>query len=83
MPNYDGKLTPNKYNNHWDQPKPGGRSVCVHAFVGYDKDKKVCVYETLPYNIAAWGAGNGAKGSYNYNPQARVQFEICEDNLKK
>lgn len=82
VPNYDGKLSPNKYNNHWDTPKPGGRSVCVHAFIGYDKNKKVCIYETLPYTIAAWGVGNGTKGSYNYNPQARLQFEICEDNLK-
>lgn len=82
VPNYDGKLTPNKYNNHWDQPKPGGKSICVHAFIGYDKDKKVCTYETLPYNIAAWGVGSGKKGSYNYNPQAKIQFEICEDSLK-
>lgn len=27
----DGLLGKNQYNNHWNQDKPGGRQVCVHA----------------------------------------------------
>ena len=30
----DGLLGKNQYNNHWNQYKPGGRLVCVHAFIG-------------------------------------------------
>ena len=71
----------NPYNNHWNVPKPGGQKVCVHAFIGYDKESKVRVAEILPLNICCWGVGKGAKGSYNYDP-AYIQFEICEDDLK-
>ena len=28
------KLGENKYKNHWNNPKPDGREVCVHAFIG-------------------------------------------------
>lgn len=70
----------NQYGNHWNTAKPGGRMVCVHAFIGYDKNKQIRVAELLPYNICCWGVGEGKKGSYNYNP-AYIQFEICEDNL--
>ena len=68
----------NTYNNHWNNP---GMSVMVHAFIGYDKDKKVRVANVLPYNYACWGVGKGSKGSYNYNPQGHIQFEMCEDGL--
>lgn len=71
----------NKYNNHWNTAKPGGKKVCVHAFIGYDKNNKVRVAEILPLNICCWGVGSGSKGSYNYNPP-HIQFEICEDGLK-
>lgn len=74
----DGTLGANKYNNHWNR---SGLSVCVHAFIGKDKNKKVQVYQTLPFDFACWGVGKGKKGSYNYNP-AYIQFEICEDDLK-
>lgn len=71
----------NKYNNHWNNPTPEGKKVCVHAFIGYAKDKIVKVAEILPLDICCWGAGNGSKGSYNYDP-AYIQFEICEDSLE-
>jgi hypothetical protein len=29
----DGLLGKNQYNNHWNQDKPDGRQVCVHAFM--------------------------------------------------
>ena len=71
----------NKYNNHWNNTKPDGRKVCVHAFIGYDKNNQVRVAEILPLDICCWGVGKGKKGSYNYDP-AYIQFEICEDGLK-
>lgn len=71
----------NKYGNHWNTERPGGRSVCVHAFIGYDKNNKVRVAEILPLDICCWGVGSGKKGSYNYNPP-HIQFEICEDGLQ-
>lgn len=75
------KVGTNPNGNHWNTPTPDGRKVCVHAFIGYDKNKKVRVAEILPLNICCWGVGSGRKGSYNYNP-AYIQFEICEDGLK-
>ena len=74
------KLGTNTNGNHWNQPEPDGRKVCVHAFIGYDKDMQVRVAEILPLDICCWGVGQGSKGSYNYSP-AYIQFEICEDNL--
>lgn len=71
----------NQYGNHWNTATPGGSKVCVHAFIGYDKNKQIRVAEILPLNICCWGVGKGKKGSYNYNP-AYIQFEICEDGLK-
>lgn len=55
----------------------GGRRVCVHDFIGYDKNKNIRVAHILPYEIASWGCG----GSYNYNPTGHIQIEICEDNM--
>ncbi len=70
----------NKYGNHWNTATPDGRKVCVHAFIGYDKNKQIRVAEILPLDICCWGVGKGKKGSYNTNP-AYIQFEICEDGL--
>lgn len=69
------RLGKNQYNNHWNSAKA---DKCVHAFIGYDKDKQVIVAETLPHHVACWGCGKGKKGSYNYDPTARIQFEICQ-----
>lgn len=72
----------NLYNNHWNMSAAQmGRSVCVHAFIGVNAAGKIETYQTLPFDICCWGVGSGSKGSYNYNPTARVQFEICEDGL--
>lgn len=73
-------LGTNLYGNHWNK-KDSKKSM--HAFIGLDKNKKVVVCHTLPYNIACWGAGGGVNGSYNYNPQAHIQFEICEDDAPR
>lgn len=74
------KLGENKYKNHWNNPKPDGREVCVHAFIGYDKENNISVAEILPLDICCWGVGKGSKGSFNFHP-AYIQFEICEDGL--
>ena len=56
--------------------------ICMHGIVGKNKKDIVEVYQTLPYNICCWGCGRGEKGSYNYDPTACIQFEICEDDLE-
>lgn len=45
----------NIYGNHWNR---SGVDVCVHAFIGYDKNKQVRTVNTLPYNYACWGVGS-------------------------
>ncbi|MDR0957765.1 MAG: peptidoglycan recognition protein family protein, partial [Clostridiales bacterium] len=45
----------------WNTAKPGGRSVCVHAFLEQNGD----VYQTLPWDYRAWHCGSGPKGSAN------------------
>lgn len=71
-PDYLGK---NEYNNHWNK---SSADKMVHAFIGYDKNKDVIVAETLPHDQACWGCGKGNNGSYNRNPVAHIQFEICQ-----
>lgn len=72
----------NQYGNHWNKSAAEmGRSTCVHAFIGKTSNGEIATYQTLPFDICCWGVGRGPKGSYNYNPTARVQFEICEDDL--
>lgn len=74
----DGVIGANKYSNDWNR---SGLDVCVHGFLGKDKNGKVKFYQTLPFEYCCWGCGSGSKGSYNYNP-AYIQFEMCEDDLK-
>ena len=69
------RLGVNTNKNYWDKPNA---TKSVHAFIGYDKDKKIIVAETIPHDRACWGAGGGKKGSYNYDPHAYLQFEICQ-----
>lgn len=65
----------NQYGNHWNK---ASATKSVHAWIGYDKDENIVVAQTLPYDRACWGAGSGNKGSYNYDPHAYIQFEICQ-----
>lgn len=69
----------NHFGNHWNK---GGIQKCVHAFIGVNAKGAVETYQTLPWDVCCWGSGSGKNGSYNYNPTARLHFEICEDNLK-
>ena len=70
----DGLLGKNQYNNHWNQEKPDGRQVCVHAFIGKLADGTIATYQTLPWNHRGWHAGGTANNSH-------IGFEICEDGL--
>ncbi len=84
-PNYSAIIADigtNRYGNDWNHSAAEmGRSVCVHAFIGVNDKGEVETYQTLPFDICCWGVGSGKNGSYNYNPTARVQFEMCEDGL--
>lgn len=71
----DGKLGDNPNNNDWNRALPDGREVCVHAFIGKDKNGKVCTYQTLPWNYRGWHCGGSGNDKY-------IGFEICEDDLK-
>ena len=66
------RLGVNQYNNHWNK---ADADKCMHAFIGYDKDQKVIVAQTLPYEFVCWGSGKGKNGSYN---STHIQFEICQ-----
>ena len=70
----DGALGHNPNNNHWNQPTPDGRSVCVHAFIGKLANGTIATYQTLPWDMRGWHSGGSANNTH-------IGFEICEDNL--
>lgn len=70
----DGLLGVNTNGNHWNTYTPGGKKVCVHAFIGKLKDGSIATYQTLPWDYVGWHCG----GSGN---QTHIGFEICEDGL--
>ena len=70
----DGVLGTTTSTAHWNQAKPGGRSVCVHAFIGKDKNGKVATYQTLPWDMRGWHCGGDGNNTH-------IGFEICEDGL--
>ena len=74
----DGRLGSNQHDNHWNRPRPEGRDVCVHAFIGRLLDGSVATYQTLPWNHRGWHCGQGPNGSGN---DTHISFEICEDGL--
>lgn len=70
----DGLLGKNPNNNHWNQDRPDGRDVCVHAFIGKLADGSVATYQTLPWNWRGWHCGGSGNDTH-------IGFEICEDGL--
>lgn len=68
----------NQYGNDWNHAT---RYAGVHAFIGKNAAGEIETYQVLPYDRCAWGVGKGTKGSYNFDPTAHLQFEICEDDL--
>jgi len=71
-------LGTNTYGNHWNQ---SNIEKCVHGFIGKNAVNEIETCQTLPFDMCCWGCGSGPKGSYNNNPTAYLQFEICEDAL--
>lgn len=45
---------------NFNQYRPNGQSVCVHAFVQRDG----MVYQTLPWTVQAWHCGGSANGTH-------------------
>ena len=74
----DGRLGKNAFNNHWNQPRPDGRQICCHAFIGKLADGSVATYQLLPWAMRGWHGASGPKGSCN---NTHIGFEVCEDNL--
>ena len=74
------ELGVNKYNNYAGTGTSAEQASAgiAHAYIGLDKDGKIAVAQTLPFNIRCWGCGSGVNGSYNVS---HIQFEICEDSL--
>ena len=71
----DGKLGENTAKNDWNQLRPGGSQVCVHAFIGKLADGTVATYQTLPWNMRGWHCGKSGNDTH-------IGFEICEDALE-
>lgn len=62
----------NTNGNHWNRSsKEMGRSVCAHAFIGYDINNKIRVAQILPYEYQNWLTGGSANKTH-------IGFEICE-----
>lgn len=64
----------NKYNNHWNTPRPDGMQKCVHGFIGKMADESIATCQTLPWDMRGWHCGG--KGNDLY-----IGVEICEDDL--
>lgn len=71
----DGLLGANPYGNSMNEYKPGGRTVCPHAFIGKLADGSIAAYQILPWDMEGWHAGGVA------NALGYIGFEICEDGL--
>lgn len=70
----DGRLGVNNNGNHWNQFRPAGSQVCVHAFIGKLENGEIATYQTLPWNIRGWHCGGNGNNTH-------IGFEICEDGL--
>ncbi len=75
----DGLLGANPYGNHWNQPRPDGRQICPHAFIGRLADGSIATYQVLPWTIRGWHSASGPAGSANR--MGYLGVEICEDGL--
>lgn len=60
--------------NNWNQPKPEGRQVCVHGFIGLDVNGVVRTYQTLPWDHRGWHCGGTGNDTH-------IGIEICEGDL--
>ena len=70
----DGLMGVNPYGNHFNVEYPGGRSVCVHGFIGKLADGSVATRQIMPWAMGAWHAGGSANDTH-------IGVELCEDDL--
>lgn len=80
-PNYDEIISViglNKNNNSWNR-KSSKKSA--HYVGGINAEGKFMFAHCVPEDLCSWTIGKGKNGSYNYEPTAHIQIEICEDNL--
>jgi hypothetical protein len=75
VPDTNGLIGKNQYNNHWNM---SGVGACVHGFIGKLADGTIATIQTLPWNMRGWHAASGRNGSAN---NTHISFEICEDGL--
>lgn len=68
----DGLLGPSV--SHWNTFQPGGRQVCVHAFIGLLAGGSVASYQTLPWTMRGWHCGGTGNNTH-------IGIELCEDAL--
>lgn len=71
-------LGENIYGNYWNTPRPDGKEICPHAFIGKLNDGSIATYQVLPWDMRGWHCGSGSNGSAN---NSHIGFEICEDGL--
>ena len=79
-PNYNeliAQIGKNGNGNSWNRDV----KKSAHYVIGKLANGTVGTAYILPEDFCAWAIGSGKKGSYNYNPTAHIQFEICEDGL--
>ena len=65
----------NPNNNDWNHIE---RFAGLNCWIGELADGTVSTVQTMPWDYAPWGCGEGPKGSCN---DGWIQFEICEDSL--
>ena len=71
----DGILGYNPNHNHWNNVnQPYG----MHAWVGKTRVGNVATYQQLPWDIRAWHASSGTRGSEYSAYHTLIGFEICE-----
>jgi len=70
----NGLIGENQNNNTWNQFRPDGRQVAVHAWIGRLIDGTIATAQTLPWDMRGWHAGGIANDTH-------IGFEICEDGL--
>lgn len=77
-PNYEylmSLLGDNPNNNDWNHTVV---YAGLNAWIGKLADGSVATVQSMPWDFAPWGCGEGPKGSCN---DGWIQFEICEDGL--
>lgn len=68
-------LGTNTNGNDWNHIE---RFAGLNCWIGELADGTVSTVQTMPWDYAPWGCGEGPKGSCN---DGWIQFEIAEDNL--